>query len=406
MEHHKGPNRKTQRLGRGKCGAKSWWGLDFEAGGLEHLETPVGVHHSISWYYEDLELMESGAHRWYEAMEVADEVALAEGLCGPKVVAWPEPEEFNVDQLLALTSRYRSGKLSQRIFERRKSMFYNLHLRQLMNEIDQNGGAFERLRAKFLKDHGSSVLEALEKCGEAPMLSPAPLNPHVQELFLSASDARHSRIVRPAFHGTAASNHNLIFEQGLLIPGAKSGLCVAHGSAHGNGVYTAALRNPCLSKGFTAGCRKMLVCGVADDAAPCDSKEKIGQFDVTSKSEQVYHVGDAMVIFNHELVAPLFVAEWQPQILLMQPSLQPKSQKWQSKLSCDGRLVRAKWEYESLKHRRAKWLQKQFRLSKVTIRYRRSWSHSHEVLPATASVDQIRALVSARHCCRICMRCF
>merc|ERR1719245_2102725 len=162
------------------------------------------------------------------------------------------------------------------------------------------------MRSSFLREHGMSILRAIAACGEAPSLSPTPLDPLVQARFLTSFRAPYA--LRPAFHGTHEAKHQSIFRRGLLVPGFEPDIKVENGSAHGNGIYTAKLNNPMLSVGFSRGCRKLLVCGVIDDATAVD--EPMGRFSATAKSDRIYHVGDAMVVFDHAAVAPLFVADW------------------------------------------------------------------------------------------------
>merc|ERR1712224_208175 len=134
----------------------------------------------------------------------------------------------------------------------------------------------------------------------------------------------------PAYHGTAAKNISSISSRGLLIPG-HGDVRVAHGSAHGVGIYTAKLGSSMLSKGFCDS-DKLFVCGVIDakgEAAtqcafqrlsrhhrqhrkPAAWKSQpapmMGRFMVHKESNLVRHVGSAMVVFDERNVAPLFVA--------------------------------------------------------------------------------------------------
>ena len=141
---------------------------------------------------------------------------------------------------------------------------------------------------------------------------------------------------RLAFHGTDGANHASIFEKGLIVPG-REGVSVANGSAHGVGIYTA--KEPGLSFSFTRGTNKMLLCGVIDDCqvspstppqdgVPAPTKAtrwhrqtgkvgqkaalkrspgrpripggrvgpRMGRFELHAQSENVRHVGDAMVV--------------------------------------------------------------------------------------------------------------
>lgn len=145
-------------------------------------------------------------------------------------------------------------------------------------------------------------------------MRPAPLNPLVQSRFLDACDRAHT--LQPAFHGTDIGNHASIFSRGLLIPGEKCGVRVAHGSVHGNGIYIERLRDHMsgrLSLGFNHGARKLLICVVLDDSVKLGAPEQIRSaqsvLPVTARSSNIIHVGDAMVVFDEAMVAPLFVAE-------------------------------------------------------------------------------------------------
>lgn len=170
---------------------------------------------------------------------------------------------------------------------------------------------FELLQKRFLKDHGRRFCKELCRHMGSMEVRPAPVSATVQSRFLDAR-ASLGGTLRAAYHGTNVANLPSIYERGLLVPGQGNGVHVANGSVHGVGVYTAKLDNPGLSWGF---CRapspvqkKMMVCGVLDNA--CTSRHfaqyRIGYQSVTSESEDVRHVGSAMVIFNDRRVAPLF----------------------------------------------------------------------------------------------------
>merc|ERR1712070_317314 len=51
----------------------------------------------------------------------------------------------------------------------------------------------------------------------------------------------------------------------------------------------------------------LLVCGVLDDALPCDDGLSRSSCSMTARSESIHHVGDALVVFNASRVVPLFV---------------------------------------------------------------------------------------------------
>jgi len=132
------------------------------------------------------------------------------------------------------------------------------------------------------------------------------LSSDVQQRFLNARDTLQGT-VRPGFHGTAPANLASIYERGLLIPGQDNELHVANGSAHGNGIYTAKVNSPSLSLSFCSSDRRMLVCGILDDAQQIQ-QYSYGNYSVSMQSESVRHVGNAVVVFDHRRVAPLFEA--------------------------------------------------------------------------------------------------
>jgi hypothetical protein len=160
---------------------------------------------------------------------------------------------------------------------------------------------FARFCRKFIEEHGKQVCQSLQTCFRGPIqLKVAPLGEEKQRSFLDSCSSRHEWTLRPAFHGTAAGNLPSIYMHGLLVPGVKNSVKVANGSAYGLGIYTAPLTNPSLSWGFCRGEPSMLVCGVLDNAD--------GSFRVERQSDEVLHVGGAMVICDAKRVAPLFVA--------------------------------------------------------------------------------------------------
>lgn len=155
---------------------------------------------------------------------------------------------------------------------------------------------FSCLQFRFLKQHGTSFCQKLVGCMSGSInVKPSPVSKVVQERFLNARCL--GGFVRPAYHGTNVANLPTIYENGLLIPGQDNNLKVVNGSAHGLGIYTANEDSPSLSWGY---CRapsdnekRMMVCGVLDDA-------------LIPESESVRKVGNAMVVFDHRRVAPLF----------------------------------------------------------------------------------------------------
>jgi len=180
---------------------------------------------------------------------------------------------------------------------------------------NQQQGAFKRLRKDFLWQNGRRICSALQECFPGPMqLRAAPLSSAVEERFLHATQ-HGGGVIRPALHGTSASNLSSIFQRGLLIPGNGNDLEIVHGAAHGTGIYTATLDKPLLAKGFSTN-GSMLVCGVLDDARlglHLSTRFACKSFGCRG-CKSVRHVGDAMVISEEQRVAPLFVASrWVPQ---------------------------------------------------------------------------------------------
>lgn len=139
------------------------------------------------------------------------------------------------------------------------------------------------------------------------VLAPAPVSPAVVQSFIQVYSDSSKNSLCPVFHGTNAVNYESIFRHGLLIPGEFNGVRVAHGSAHGLGIYTAKLHALALATAF-ANTSSVLVCGVVDNAVPLACTHALGCRVVTAESTSVKHVGDAMVVFDQRCVLPLFVA--------------------------------------------------------------------------------------------------
>lgn len=207
-------------------------------------------------------------------------------LHGPSRVGWPSrfPQQRQRAPRSTLRARWHTGSSAQK---------------------------FECFRKHFWHTFGRSIETRLKAVLPAPIsLSPTPLVAEVQTRFMSIR--RHGRVL-PAFHGTQVKNYPSIFARGLRVPGAASGIQVRNGSAHGVGVYAATVENPLLSSGFCRGDKSMLVCAVVSDAVAAKQPNQCGKLPVTAQSENVRHVGAAMVIFDDRRVAPLFVASgWQP----------------------------------------------------------------------------------------------
>eukprot|EP00438_Fugacium_kawagutii_P021984 Skav217012 [mRNA] locus=scaffold1803:210423:211232:- [translate_table: standard] len=193
---------------------------------------------------------------------------------------------------------------------------------ELAFALSQDSSDFQDLIDHFNCTFGASVMEGLNVVLDYVDLKEVKLASRVQDRFLKQLSKTGAGQMRPAFHGTNAANYNSIFDRGLLIPGFGEGSDVpmAHGNAHGRGIYTANVDAAWLSKGFCSEA-SMLVCAVLD----CGN--------------QVRHVGDAMVVMDPTLVIPLFLAVgtwsgvrslvWQPPVpvpVMPNPSLksQPK----------------------------------------------------------------------------------
>mmetsp|Transcript_10530 Transcript_10530/g.19096 ORF Transcript_10530/g.19096 Transcript_10530/m.19096 type:complete len:494 (+) Transcript_10530:85-1566(+) len=177
-------------------------------------------------------------------------------------------------------------------------------------------------------------------------IKPVPVAAPVESRFMKALEELGPRALRMVYHGTNNKNLASIFEKGLLVPGASSGVAVAHGQSHGHGVYTARLgqAGADLALGFCQsslhgkevvegvpqatwhagtvnavpdnapprpkscpGERDLLLCGVLDDSQPVPPRV-IGNHTLTASSENVSHVGDAIIVAREAHIVPMFVA--------------------------------------------------------------------------------------------------
>lgn len=145
------------------------------------------------------------------------------------------------------------------------------------------------MRSVFLEAHEDEIEKGLETVFGQVKLHKAPLDAAIKKRFMKNFLEMPNCELRPAFHGTNRENHASIFRRGLLIPGDGNELKIAHGAAHGKGIYTANIDAAWLSKSFCSHA-EMLVCGVL-------------------QSEFVRHVGDAMVVSKADHVVPLFWSE-------------------------------------------------------------------------------------------------
>jgi hypothetical protein len=176
-----------------------------------------------------------------------------------------------------------------------------------------NTVSFEGFRKKFLADHGMEFCRGLQSCFRGPIqLEPTPLWPDLKLKFLEAATGRLTGSLVPAFHGTDAKNLSSIYKSGLVIPGQGNNMKVAHGSAHGLGIYAATIDNPGISWGFCSGSltgnESMLVCCVIDDSVMGSQAGFMGNFPIHADSGNIRRVGNAIVSFDHRRIAPLFVA--------------------------------------------------------------------------------------------------
>jgi hypothetical protein len=176
-----------------------------------------------------------------------------------------------------------------------------------------NTAKFEEFREKFLSDHGMEFCRGLHSCFQGPIkLKPTTLWPDLKLKFLDAAMGGLRGSLVPAFHGTDTKNLPSIYKNGFVIPGQGNSLKVAHGSAHGLGIYAASLNNPRISYGFCSGRytgdESMLVCGVIDDSVRSSPAGFMGSFPIHSDSGNIRRIGDAIVCFDRRRIAPLFVA--------------------------------------------------------------------------------------------------
>lgn len=157
--------------------------------------------------------------------------------------------------------------------------------------LSQRSSEFEAVKAHFRAIHLKEVQLGLSLVFSQVALSDVHLAQAVEQNFLSML-GRSGGMMLPAFHGTNPRNYPSIFRRGFLIPGCGAGIDVtmAHGAAHGRGIYTSNVGAAWLSRGFCSE-NSMLVCAVLDLGG------------VTVK-----RVHDAMVVFEPACVVPMFLA--------------------------------------------------------------------------------------------------
>ena len=321
VSHEKGLRRKTWRCGRGKGGREI---------SNEWLEDEI--FEAQEFRCED----EVDAVRWREAQELARTVARG-------------------------YTQVRC-RLDRRLAEAMKQL---------------NRERFDEVRRSFLKQHGTEILSSLEHkaCMKVQRLTCAPLAEDVRLEFLKTLG--HGRL-RPTLHGTAVKNHSSIFERGLLVPGQGNGIHVAHGSAHGLGVYSASLENPSLALGFVKGAKCVLVCGVVDDAGYTPQVQTYGIRRCWRESSNIRVVDDAVIALNASHIAPFFSLEYHPKAHSEMPPkpkppvnlrkmLQPlKAVNFfrhlyqillpTPYLNRPGQVRRARFLWDTVKHHSSKWL--------------------------------------------------
>lgn len=176
------------------------------------------------------------------------------------------------------------------------------------DEVGHRG--FDKIRTAFRSSHEVAVKTNLASAwgvsDKNVKLSPLPLAADVARRFVEKVREHDGVALRPTLHGTRIENIKSICQRGLLIPHSSSGVRSLHGLSHGCGIYSATLENARLACGFCSE-RKVLVCGVLDDAVEVQPY-RCGNFEVHRESSTVRHVGDALVVFQPALIAPLFEA--------------------------------------------------------------------------------------------------
>lgn len=153
--------------------------------------------------------------------------------------------------------------------------------------------SFDEFRSGFLQKWRAPLQKALQAGvgWQHVFFMPIPLADHVQRRFMDTVRQNSAmKTCEPAYHGTAHANLKNINKEGLLVGG--EGVRIAHGAAHGTGIYVAKMNLPSLSKGF-ADREELLICAVV------------------RSSSAVHEHADAMIISDKSCVAPLFLASKQ-----------------------------------------------------------------------------------------------
>lgn len=207
---------------------------------------------------------------------------------------------------------------------------------------------FTRLIDRFRERNAQELYRAF---GPDAAISVVPVSQKVEHAFMERLRRCHGHeadVLRIGYHGTNPMNFPSIFSKGFLLPG-RGGARVAHGNSHGVGIYTAREGAAWLSKNFCAS--SMLVCGIIDRVAVPDKvadegreadgprfvrrlgrpakvrakrqvtqeiqtaqvvQKRLGNFYVSRETDEVRHIGDAMVVFSTNCVAPLLRVDHLP----------------------------------------------------------------------------------------------
>jgi len=178
--------------------------------------------------------------------------------------------------------------------------------------LEERRGGFVDLQKQFLSKYGPIFCKEVTSCFHKMVhVRSAPVSELVKQRFLDARSTLSGGL-SAGYHGTNVANLASIYQNGLLIPGHGNNISVANGSVHGLGIYTAKICNPQLSWGFCRASseaeKKIMVCGVLDDAPYSTGFQSysMGIRTVSKESQNVRHVGEAMVVFDDRRVAPLF----------------------------------------------------------------------------------------------------
>lgn len=268
IEHFKGLNSKTERLGRGKLG----YLLRTFDGDEQHSIAEI-VQRRVDSDQDKFAFKKSEPHhceRWKMAQEVK---RLAEA----------------------------NYPVKRRSRPRSPLSFFDL----------TESSCLEDLQKCFWHNFEDQIRLQLKQIWKSdPWISEVPLSSLVTSQFLKhLTITKQTARVLPCYHGTWARYHQSIFENGFLIPGPDNGVTVRNGSANGLGIYTARVESPWLSSSFLCSDKRLLLCAVISDVSLPDPWVPETKF---AMSGQVLHHYDAVVVFNPVLVVPLLQATPRP----------------------------------------------------------------------------------------------